>query len=107
MTVYGIAAGFPPAEMYGLTSQIRRAVTSVPANIAEGAARSTSKDFAGFVSIARGSLAETETLLDLAVRLGYITQDEHTRATTLSEEVGRMLTMLRRSLTALGRHPGS
>ena len=68
--VYDLAEGFPVREGFGLTSQITRAVVSVPSNIAEGQARSTSRDFANFLAIARGSLMETETLLTVAVRGG-------------------------------------
>lgn len=70
--VYDLAAGFPARESYGLASQMTRAIVSVPANIAEGQARSTAKDFANFLAIARGSLMETETLLTVAVRRGYV-----------------------------------
>lgn len=70
--VYEITANFPPNEKYGLTSQINRAVVSVPSNIAEGAGRSSDKEFAQFLSIALGSAFELETQLILANSFGLI-----------------------------------
>ena len=71
-SVYHATAEFPLAERFGLVAQMRRAAVSVPANIAEGAARSSSKEFAKFLSVARGSLSELETQLELARRLGFV-----------------------------------
>jgi four helix bundle protein len=73
--VYRISRSFPDAEKFGLTSQIRRAAVSVPSNIAEGAARNSKKDFIRFLSIALGSLAETETQLEIAQRLEFIEEN--------------------------------
>ena len=69
--VYKVIKGFPKEEVYGLTSQIKRAVVSVPSNIAEGAARNSKKEFTQFLYVALGSNAELETQLLLAGRLGY------------------------------------
>lgn len=69
--IYRITAGFPPSELYGLTSQMRRAAVSIPSNIAEGAARNGTKEFIQFLAISRGSLSELETQLLIAVDLGY------------------------------------
>lgn len=69
--IYKITAQFPQEEMYGLTSQMRRSAVSIPSNIAEGAARTGSKEFLHFLSIARGSLSELETQLQISKRLGY------------------------------------
>ncbi len=85
--VYGLAARFPSREMYCLGSQTTRAAASVPANIAEGNARGTKRDYANFLSVAKGSLMETETFLMLAVRLKYITQAEAATAFGLLTEV--------------------
>lgn len=71
-TVYTLSEQFPAKEAYGLTSQIRRAAVSVPANIAEGIGRSGSKDRVHFLAIARGSLTELDTYAVLARELGYI-----------------------------------
>jgi len=73
--VYRLAAQFPAVETYRLTGQMTRAAASVLANIAEGHARSTRKDYANFLAIAKGSLIETETFLMLALRLGYLSEE--------------------------------
>ena len=96
--VHRLTAGFPRVELYRLTSQLLRAAASVPANIAEGNARSSRRDYAHFLSIAKGSLVEAETYLLLAERLGYSTRIELRPALGLSVEIGKMLTALRRRL---------
>ena len=68
--LYDLTSSFPPSETYGLTAQIRRAAVSVPSNIAEGAARTTKREFAQFLSIARGSLSEIDTQVEIARKLG-------------------------------------
>lgn len=70
--VYSASKSFPKSEIYGITSQLRRAVVSVPANIAEGASREHRKEYLHSLYVARGSMAETEYLLHLANRLGYL-----------------------------------
>ncbi len=98
--VYRVSDTFPRREMYSLTDQIRRAASAIPANIAEGRARGTRRDFARFVSMARGSLAELETHLIVAERLGY--SPSSTLATThgYCSEVGRMLNAMWHKLVA-------
>jgi four helix bundle protein len=96
--IYKLTATFPRAETYRLVSQITRAAASVPANIAEGHARATRKDFANFVAIAKGSLMETETFLMLAVRLCYLSEGEGSVALGLITENSKMLTALRNRL---------
>jgi four helix bundle protein len=97
-SVYRIAREFPKEELFGLTSQLRRAAVSVPANIAEGQGRKNRGDFRRFLSIAQGSLREIETHVHIGARLGYI--DESRKQTILSEcsEVGRLITGLSNSL---------
>ena len=97
-TVYRLSRDWPNHELYGLVSQVRRASVSVPANIAEGAGRRSTGEFIQFVGIARGSLAELETLFVVAGRLGYL--DDSVLDHLLSDvaEVGRMLTGLMHSL---------
>ncbi len=92
--VYRVAKDMPRVEEYRLTSQLLRAAASVPANIAEGHARGTRKDYANFVSIARGSLAELDTLLLLAIEVGLLTRENLAPVLADGEEVGRMLNTL-------------
>jgi four helix bundle protein len=75
--IYQSTRRFPREELYGLTSQLRRAAVSVPANIAEGAGRQTKKDYLHFLYIANASLAEVRYHLHLSQRLGYLTSDQH------------------------------
>jgi four helix bundle protein len=89
--IYKTTRGFPRDEIYGLTSQLRRAVVSVPSNIAEGQGRLTPGEFRQFLGHARGSLLETETQISLAGRLHYIPPEEMSRLLKLSGEVGRIL----------------
>ena len=102
--LYDLAEGFPAKEAYGLTSQLTRAAVSVPANIAEGQARSTARDFANFLAIARGSLMETETLLMVAVRRGYVTEAAASDSLSEITEVSKMLTALRNRIVARKDH---
>jgi four helix bundle protein len=98
-SVYELTKRFPKQEEYRLTSQILRAAVTVPANIAEGHTRSTRKDYAHFVSIARGSIAELETLLLIAERIGCAPAEEIRRCLGAVERVGKMLSALRQSLS--------
>ena len=97
-TLYRVTASWPNDERFGLVSQVRRAAVSVPANIAEGAGRRTSGEFAHFIGIARGSLAELETLLIIARRLDYVDESVHRALFDELLELGRMATGLLRSL---------
>jgi len=74
--VYKLTSGFPKDELYGLTNQIRRAAVSVPANISEGAGRQNLKEYKYFLRISFGSLTELETLLQLALELGYLSNPD-------------------------------
>jgi four helix bundle protein len=96
--VYKISRSFPKEEICGLTSQMRRAAVSVPSNLAEGAARSGQREFAQFLSIARGSLSELETQLLIAVELEYMEQGH--AIFDLLDKVSRLLTGLHKKVTA-------
>ncbi|HEY9143561.1 MAG TPA: four helix bundle protein [Arenimonas sp.] len=96
--VYKITATFPSKEIYALANQLQRAAVSIPSNIAEGHARSSTKDYLRFISIAMGSLAELETQLELSARLDYIDQPILGELLAVADELGRMLQGLRKSL---------
>jgi len=98
VAVYEVLARFPPCERYGLSGQLRRAAVSIPANIAEGHARAHRRAFLHFLSIARASLAEVETHLLVAERVGHIAADDARPAIVLCDEVSRMLTAMRARL---------
>lgn len=102
VSVYRASVGFPPSEFHGLTSQIRRAAISVLSNISEGAARGTDPQFAHFLHVARGSLAELEAQLGVAEELGYLGEFP----TVLQDvaEVGRLINGL---ISATTGRPGS
>ncbi len=97
---YKIAETFPKDEIYGLTSQLRRSVVSIPANIAEGHGREGLGEYIHFLGIAQGSLRETETHLLIANRLSFLDRNFLTQALNLSEEIGKMLGSLLRGLKA-------
>ncbi len=96
--LYRLAPRLPREETYGMRSQITRAVVSVPANIAEGWTRESVREKAQFLSIAQGSLAETETLLTLCEQVGWFLTQETRKIRQLLDEVSRILTTLRRNL---------
>lgn len=88
----------PKEERFELGSQMRRAAVSIPSNIAEGQARGSTKEFRNFLSIARGSNAELQTQLILCAEFGYVSYEEIATAISLSDEVGRLINNLRKSL---------
>ena len=96
--IYRSTEAFPKTEIFALTNQIRRAVVSVPSNIAEGRGRNSDKEFVHYISIAYGSLMETETQLQIARNLGYIEQAEVERLLAEAAEIARMLNGLSRTL---------
>lgn len=96
--VYELTREMPKEEMYRLSGQIIRCSSSIPANIAEGNARGTRRDYAHFISIARGSAAELETFLLIIKRLGLVPKDRIDDLLGQTEEVGRMLNALRSKL---------
>jgi four helix bundle protein len=89
--VYLLTKEYPKEEIYGLTSQIKRAVVSIPANVAEGAGRGTNKDFSHFLDIARGSLYELETLIILSSDLDFISES---KSVDILNETTEILLML-------------
>lgn len=100
-TVYRVTARFPKAELFCLTAQMRRAAVSIPSNIAEGQARDSTKEFLHFLSISRGSLAELDTQLELAIRLDYTDSDLHAaraQSNLLGKKLNRLQTTIRSQL---------
>ena len=94
--VYRATASFPKDEFFGLVNQIRRCAISVPSNIAEGAARNSTREWVQFLGISCGSLSELETQLELATRSGYLGAD--TDAIRQTNRVGRIVRALRNAL---------
>jgi len=94
--VYRVTRNFPKEEIYGLTSQIRRSAVSVPSNIAEGAARHGSKEFAQYLSVSMGSISELETQLLIAVELDYL--DPDSPIFELLERVSKLLSGLNKNV---------
>ena len=100
--VFKITEGFPRKEDYGLTSQLRRSAVSISANIAEAFGRKHNKDKMNFYSIARGSIAETQSHLEYALRVGYLTetvfQSLALRLNKLTHDLNKITVTLRRQL---------
>jgi four helix bundle protein len=95
---YRCTGSFPKTEVYGLTSQMRRAAVSVASNIAEGAGRQTKKEFVNYLHMAQGSLSELDTQLVIASRLDYISIDNHKEMENSIETISKMITGLIKSL---------
>lgn len=89
--IYLASKKFPHTELYGITSQLRRAAISIPTNIVEGAGRQNKNEFKQFANIALGSLAETEYLLELSCSLGFLTEVEFKELESLRKSVGALL----------------
>ncbi len=89
--IYKLTKKFPKEETYGLSSQMQRAVVSIPSNIAEGNDRNSSKEFSQFLRIARGSLAELETQIIISEKLGYTNQEQIAHILNNCYEIGRMI----------------
>lgn len=96
--VYKITERLPKTEMYGLTSQIRRATVSISSNIAEGAGRNSKKEFRQFLNIATGSCYELETQLTISKNLNYLTQDDFNNLMNTVTEIQKMIYSLIKSL---------
>jgi len=98
LEVYRLSEGFPRAESFGLVSQLRRAVVSVTANIAEGSKRKSNKDYAHMLNLAEGSLAEAEYLLMLSRDLGYMGGGVYEALASTATEIASMLAGLRKKV---------
>jgi len=96
LEAYRVTAGFPSAERFGLISQLRRAAASIPTNIAEGSKRESNQEYARFLNIAEGSLAETEYLVMLSRDLGFLARDSADELLKEITEIARMLNALKK-----------
>jgi four helix bundle protein len=107
-TVYRVTARFPKAELFCLTAQMRRAAVSIPSNIAEGRARDSRREFLHFLAVSRGSLAELETQLELAIRLDYTDSELHAaraQSDLLGKKLNRLQISIRSKLPTDSRQP--
>jgi four helix bundle protein len=96
--LYGVTRRFPSYERFGLSSQIQRSAVSIPANVAEGNSKSGKGHYLNHLSHATGSLSELETLLLIGHRVGYMTADAYRELLSPTDEIGRMLGSLTRSV---------
>lgn len=94
LLMYKLTKNFPKEELFGLTSQIRRATSSIPTNIAEGCVKSTQKDFSRYLYIALGSSSESEYLTLLSYELNYLTENDYKKILIDVQEIKKMLTSL-------------
>lgn len=102
LDLYRVIERFPPRERYGLTLQIRRAALSIPANLAEGSARQSPKEFFQFCSVARGSIAEVRYFLRFSRDIGWVDQETHQHIVERYERVSKMTNAL---MSYLRTHP--
>ena len=98
--IYGLVKFLPREEVYALSDQMRRAVVSIPSNIAEGYYRNSTRDYIRFLSMAKGSLGEIETQLLLCENFGYLQNEQIIPALTKCDEISKMLTVLINNLQA-------
>lgn len=98
LEIYKLVKLLPKEETYALSDQMRRAVVSIPSNIAEGQGRNSDKEFVNFLSIARGSLWELETQVEICERLGYIDNVTKSNTFIITAEISKMLNALSNSL---------
>jgi four helix bundle protein len=101
LEVYRVTSSFPSTERFGLISQLRRAAASVPTNIAEGSKRESNQEYARFLNIAEGSLAETEYLVMLSRDLGFLVRDSAVQLLKEITEIARMLNALKKKVAEL------
>jgi four helix bundle protein len=95
---YKVTSCFPKYERFGLASQIQRSAAAIPANIAEGQGRFSTREFLRYIAIAYGSLAELETHIEVATRIGYLTSEQECALGARAQEIGKLLNGLARSL---------
>lgn len=100
LSVYAVSKRFPKEELFGLTSQLRRACSSIPANLAEGCGRDSDAELKRFVDISHGSASEAEYFILLAYELGYLDQDANTALSGEIAEIKKMLGAFARKLKA-------
>lgn len=105
VTIYQLTRDFPKGEIYGLTSQMRRAAVSVPSNIVEGAARESESEYLRFLEVAFGSLRELHYQFTLSQRLGYVQETLASSCEPLLAETGKVLAALIRSLRSPRQTP--
>ena len=98
VAIYQITEGFPAAERFGLTSQLRRAAVSLPANIAEGNSRLSRAAYLNHLNVALGSLGELRALIEVSLRLQFLSETQQSNLSSRIDEVGRMLYGLRKAL---------
>ncbi|MBC8412215.1 four helix bundle protein [bacterium] len=98
--IYKLSKILPKEEIYGLISQMRRSAVSIPANIAEGYGRNSTKDYIRFLLIASGSLYELQTLIEICLNLGFINKESFNTCHDSGREIERMLTSLKKKLHA-------
>jgi four helix bundle protein len=106
LNVYKVTKAFPKNEMFGITSQLRRATSSIPTNIAEGCGRGSDKDFARFTRISMGSANEAEYLLQLSLDLDYLNSDDYNKLIAEITSIKKMLNSLHKSLQKPSQEPG-
>jgi four helix bundle protein len=92
--LYRVTESFPAREIYSLSSQLRRTTISIPSNIAEGAARHTKKEFVNYLHMAQGSLSEVDTQIEIAKRLGYVSETTWAKLDAQMERIDKMLSGL-------------
>lgn len=100
LSIYKQTKDFPPDERFGLTSQLRRACVSIEANLAEGSKKSTDVDYARFINIAEGSVAEVEVLVKIAADVGFLSTKAFDVTTTQVTQVSKMLYSLRKTIAS-------
>ena len=96
--IYRVTASFPKQEMYGLSSQLQRAAVSVPANIAEGHGRDSTREYLHHLSYSMGSIAELETLLEIALRLKYVSSAAMSEIVQETTALGKMIRAIQKAL---------